>query len=81
MDWNIFLSGEIHSGWREDLIQATQARNIPVTFFTPVTDHEASDNVGIKILGAEENPFWKDYKAARINAIRISRRSRTIMRL
>ncbi len=71
MKWKIFLSGEIHSGWRDELMQAARARNLPVTFFTPVTNHEASDNVGVNILGAEENPFWKDHKAARINAIRI----------
>lgn len=73
MDWKIFLSGEIHSGWRDDLIQAARDRKLPVTFFTPVTDHEASDNVGVKILGAGENPFRKDHKAAWINAIRIRR--------
>lgn len=73
MDWEIFLSGEIHSGWRDDLIQTARDRKLPVTFFTPVTDHEASDNVGVKILGAGENSFWKDHKAAWINAIRIRR--------
>jgi YtoQ family protein len=37
----------------------------------PITDHDASDNVGIDILGSEDQAFWKDHKAAKINSIRI----------
>ena len=29
-----------------------------------------SDDCGVKILGEEENLFWKDHKGAQINAIR-----------
>ena len=39
-------------------------------FLSPVTDHEASDDVGEAVLGSEENDFWKDHKGAGINAIR-----------
>ncbi len=66
--WHIYLSGEIHSDWREQI--RTGAANLPITFTGPVTDHDSSDNVGIKILGAEDQNFWKDHKAAKINAIR-----------
>ncbi|MDN5199895.1 YtoQ family protein [Fulvivirgaceae bacterium BMA10] len=67
----VYLSGEIHSNWREEIMEGAQSLDLPVAFLTPVTTHEASDNVGIEVLGAEENNFWKDHKAAKINAIRI----------
>jgi YtoQ family protein len=41
-----------------------------VSFSGPVTDHAASDDCGVAILGAEPNKFWHDHKGAKINAIR-----------
>ena len=70
MDWKIYLSGEIHSNWREEIIETTEKENLPIKFFGPVTDHDASDDCGVKILGQEENKFWHDNKGAKINAIR-----------
>ncbi|WP_316859643.1 YtoQ family protein [uncultured Cohaesibacter sp.] len=75
MNWNIYLSGEIHTDWREQIEQGARAANLPVTFFAPVTDHEASDDCGVTILGGEENKFWHDHKGAQLNAIR----TRTLM--
>lgn len=71
MELNIYLSGEIHSDWRERLKNKVKEANLPVSFLAPVTDHPASDNVGVDILGKEEDPFWKDHKSAKINTIRI----------
>ena len=70
MYWQIYLSGEIHTNWREEIIVATQKEKLPIKFFTPVTDHAASDDCGVKILGEEEKKFWHDQKSAKINAIR-----------
>lgn len=70
MSWNIYLSGEIHSDWREQIAGGIQAAGLAVTISSPVTDHAASDDCGDEILGKEEQPFWKDHKAAKINAIR-----------
>lgn len=67
----VYLSGEIHSDWREQIKAGIAQHNLPVTVLTPVTVHEASDNVGVDILGAEDDPFWKDHKAAKINSVRI----------
>ena len=67
---NIYLAGEIHSDWRDDIIQLTKKNDLNVNFSTPVTDHAASDNCGIEILGNEETQFWKDNKGAKLNAIR-----------
>lgn len=70
MDWNIYLSGEIHSDWRNAIEKLTDKEDLPVEFNAPVTDHSASDNCGVDILGEEEKDFWKDHKGAKINAIR-----------
>ena len=72
--WTIYLSGEIHSDWRQRIENG--ADNLPVTFTAPVTYHAASDDCGVDILGPEENSFWKDHKGAQINAIR----TRTLIR-
>lgn len=69
MSWQVYLSGEIHSDWREQLIKGCEAKNLAIEFSSPVLDHSASDEVGEKILGAEVSNFWKDHKAAKINAI------------
>ena len=69
-NWNVYLSGEIHTDWRERIEQGARDLNLPVTFTAPVTDHDDSDDCGTDILGAEADPFWKDNKGARINAIR-----------
>ena len=68
--WTVYLSGEIHSDWRERITDATANADLPVTFTAPVTDHGASDDCGVAILGDESNAFWKDHKGASVNAIR-----------
>jgi len=72
-NWSIYLSGEIHSDWREQIIKGAEEAGLDVDFTSPVTSHEASDDVGEKILGKEEQKFWRDHKAAKINAIRIQK--------
>lgn len=71
MQITIYLSGEIHSDWREQIRAGIAEYNLPIDVLTPVTEHSASDNVGVDILGAEDNQFWKDHKAAKINSVRI----------
>ncbi|NOX93173.1 MAG: YtoQ family protein [Gammaproteobacteria bacterium] len=68
--WVVYLSGEIHSDWRERIQNGAQQANLNVSFVAPVTDHAKSDDCGVTILGAEENSFWHDQKGARMNAIR-----------
>lgn len=69
-EWSVYLAGEIHSDWREQIVAAARKLDLPVVFTAPVTDHAASDDCGVKNLGEEEKPFWKDHKGALINAIR-----------
>src|SRR5690625_7221026 len=60
----------IYSDWRNEIEKEVEARDLPVDLYAPVTDHAASDDVGIAILGDEEKDVWKDSKGAKINAIR-----------
>lgn len=68
MSLQVYLSGEIHTGWREDIIAG--CAGLDVAFSAPVTDHAASDDCGVAILGQEPDTFWHDHKGAKLNAIR-----------
>ena len=67
---SVYLSGEIHSDWRSQIQSGSQSAELAIEFTAPVTHHESSDDCGVAILGGEDNPFWKDHKGAKINAIR-----------
>ena len=66
----VYLAGEIHTNWREEIIENCKKENLDIQFSSPVTDHPSSDDCGVEILGAEEKNFWKDRKGANINSIR-----------
>ena len=68
MTMRVYLSGEIHTDWREKIVAG--AEGLGVTFDAPVTDHAASDDCGVAILGAEPDKVWHDRKGAMVNAIR-----------
>ena len=68
MHLKVYLSGEIHTDWREEITQSCIDKEI--TFISPITIHESSDDCGVAILGDEPNKFWHDHKGAKINAIR-----------
>ena len=66
----VYLSGEIHTNWRDDIVKKCIEENLEIEFSSPITNHELSDDVGVQILGKEDNKFWHDNKGAKINAIR-----------
>ncbi|WP_259780755.1 YtoQ family protein [Aestuariispira ectoiniformans] len=68
----VYLSGEIHTDWRERIEKGAEAKGLNVKFSSAVTDHDASDMCGVRILGEEDKSFWQDRKASGINAIRTS---------
>ena len=70
MHWTVYLSGEIHTDWRDIIEAQAAAAELSVSFTSPVTDHGASDDCGVKIMGSEESKFWHDHKGAKLNAIR-----------
>ena len=69
-NWTVYLSGEIHSDWRQQIASGIDKAGLAVTLLAPVTDHASSDDCGVSILGAEGSDFWKDHKGAKVNAIR-----------
>ena len=69
MTWKVYLSGEIHSNWRQQIIDGASANSLPIAFTSAVTNHEASDAAG-DLLGAEQDVFWRDHKSSKVNAIR-----------
>lgn len=71
MTLKVYLSGEIHTDWRERITAGAQG--LDVAFSAPVTDHDASDDCGVAILGAEPDKVWHDHKGAKLNAIRTRR--------
>lgn len=70
MTLSVYLSGEIHTDWREEIMAGTKAAGLDVAFSSPVTDHGASDDCGVAILGGEQSKFWHDHKGAKLNAMR-----------
>ena len=68
--WQVYLSGEIHTDWREQIIRGAEKLNLPVQFSSAVTHHDASDAAG-DVLGKETDQFWRDHKSAKVNAILI----------
>ena len=69
-EWRVYLSGEIHTDWRHEIAEGTKAAGLEISYSAPVTDHGASDDCGVAILGAEPDKFWHDRKGAGVNAIR-----------
>ena len=68
--WQVYLSGEIHSNWREVIAKGIEAKQLPVHLSSPNTSHEDSDDCGAIILGMEEKrPNW-DKIGASMNNIR-----------
>jgi len=69
MNWTVYLSGEIHTDWRQQIMRGAEAYGLPIVFTSAVTDHEASDAAG-DVLGKENDNFWRDHKSSKVNAIR-----------
>ncbi len=69
MELNVYLSGEIHTDWRQQLKDGCEVHKLAIVFTSAVTDHQASDSAG-DLLGPEDDNFWRDHKSAKVNAIR-----------
>ena len=69
MNWTVYLSGEIHTDWRQKIMQGAKDHGLAIKFTSAVTEHEASDAAG-DVLGKDDNGFWRDHKSSKVNAIR-----------
>ncbi len=70
MKYVVYLSGEIHSDWREQIINGCEQQGLDIQFTSAITDHDSSDAAG-DCLGDESKQFWRDHKSSKVNAIRI----------
>lgn len=70
MNLNVYLAGEIHTNWRDEIKSYCDAQGLDITFTAPITDHASSDDCGVAILGEEPNKFWHDSKGANLNSMR-----------
>ena len=69
MNWTVYLSGEIHTDWRQKIMNGATSHQLPVVFTSAVTNHEARDAAG-DMLGVDSNNFWRDHKSSKVNSIR-----------
>ncbi len=72
MRLTVYLAGEIHSTWREEIKKKVQALNLPVDFIGPMENHDRSDNIGEEILGKQPSTVFKDVTASSFNNLRTS---------
>lgn len=70
MNLTVYLAGEIHTNWRDEIKQKAEDRNLPLTFVSPQTNHDRSDNIGEEILGEQPGKYYRDDAASDINNFR-----------
>ena len=78
--WTVYLSGEIHTDWRERIADGIAKAGLPVELTGPITVHADSDDCGVAIFGAEPDKIWHDRKGAQLNAVRIDEKNLAIRR-
>ena len=70
MNLIVYLAGQIHDNWREQLKAQAEKRNLPLTFVGPQTDHDRSDQIGEAIIGKQPGDYYRDEAASAINNFR-----------
>lgn len=70
MELTVYLAGQIHDDWREEITKLVHEKNLPYTFVGPQTSHDLSDNIGEDILGKQPSNLFKDQAASDINNFR-----------
>lgn len=66
----VYLAGQIHDDWRDEVAQKAKAKNLPLEFVAPQTTHDRSDNIGEEIQGKQPSSLYKDDAASDINNFR-----------
>ncbi|HIV74857.1 MAG TPA: YtoQ family protein [Candidatus Pseudogracilibacillus intestinigallinarum] len=70
MELTVYLAGEIHTNWRETLKKQAEEKGLPLTFVSPQTDHDRSDDIGEAIQGKQPNNLYRDERASDVNNFR-----------
>jgi YtoQ family protein len=68
----IYLAGEIHSDWRDQLRSHLDRLDLPaeITFVGPQEVHDRSDDIGEAILGRQPNQRYRDLLGGQVNNLR-----------
>jgi YtoQ family protein len=70
MEFTVYLAGEIHSSWREEIKQQAKQMDLPLSFVGPMENHDRSDFIGEEILGEQPDKILRDEAASSINNLR-----------
>lgn len=70
MELTIYLAGQIHDDWRNEVRKKAEEKNLPLHFVSPQENHELSDDIGEKVLGEQPNKMYRDEAASSINNFR-----------
>ncbi|GEL08046.1 YtoQ family protein [Salisediminibacterium halotolerans] len=70
MELTVYLAGQIHDDWRQELKELASKQGLPVQFTGPMENHDRSDNIGEEILGEQPSPVYKDEAASQLNNLR-----------
>lgn len=70
MEFVVYLAGQIHDNWRDELAKKAKERQLPLRFVGPQTNHDESDDIGEKILGKQPGNLYRDDASAAINNFR-----------
>ncbi|MFA1820281.1 YtoQ family protein [Virgibacillus oceani] len=70
MDLTVYLAGQIHDDWREDVKQIAKEKDLSLTFVAPQTNHYRSDDIGEAILGKQPDNVYRDDAASSVNNFR-----------
>lgn len=70
MELTVYLAGEIHTPWREEIKTRISEKGLPISFVSPQTNHDLSDDIGAQILGEQPNKYFHDDAASSINNLR-----------
>lgn len=70
MNLTVYLAGQIHDDWRNDLEKKAKEKGLPLQFVSPQTNHDRSDSVGEDILGEQPGNVYRDDAASSINNLR-----------
>ncbi|TCT19914.1 YtoQ family protein [Melghiribacillus thermohalophilus] len=70
MEFTVYLAGQIHDNWREELKRKAKDKGLPLNFVGPQENHDQSDSIGEDILGKQPNQLYRDDTASSINNLR-----------
>ncbi|MCA0972761.1 YtoQ family protein [Halobacillus litoralis] len=70
MELTVYLAGQIHDDWRNELKEKAKQKELPITFVGPQENHDRSDDIGEAIMGEQPSNVYRDDAASSVNNFR-----------